>query len=119
MSAFLNKSELTERRAFIKTFLWEVVVMPDNALMRYTVPMPDDSLKPGKDAEKVALNGLILSAVQDGGAYGIRTRDLRLERAMSLAARRMRHARDGRGLTVAQYTTRVRRSVPPAFVLDA
>ena len=26
-----------------------------------------------------------------GGAYGIRTRGLRLERAMSLAARRMRH----------------------------
>ncbi len=26
-----------------------------------------------------------------GSAYGIRTRDLRLERAVSLAARRMRH----------------------------
>jgi hypothetical protein len=30
-----------------------------------------------------------------GGAYGIRTRDLRLERAMSLAARRMRHCLKG------------------------
>ena len=27
-----------------------------------------------------------------GGAYGIRTRGLRLERAVSLATRRMRHA---------------------------
>jgi hypothetical protein len=28
----------------------------------------------------------------NGSAYGIRTRDLRLERAASLATRRMRHA---------------------------
>ena len=31
------------------------------------------------------------SVVRVGSAYGIRTRDLRLERAVSLAARRMRH----------------------------
>ena len=29
-----------------------------------------------------------------GGAYGIRTRDLRLERAVSLATRRMRHTKN-------------------------
>ena len=33
-----------------------------------------------------------------GSAYGIRTRDLRLERAVSLAARRMRHARPVKSL---------------------
>ena len=52
--------------------------------------MPDDSSIPGGVAEKVALNGSVLSTVQNGGAYGIRTRGLRLERAVSLATRRMR-----------------------------
>ena len=28
MSEFLNKSELTERRAFIESFVMEIVVMP-------------------------------------------------------------------------------------------
>ena len=67
MSEFLNESELTERRAFIESFVKEIVVMPGNALMRYTVPMPDDSLIPGRVAEKVALNGSVLSTVQNGG----------------------------------------------------
>ena len=67
MSEFLNESELTERRAFIETFVKEIVVMPGNALMRYSVPMPDDSLIPGRVAEKVALNGSVLSTVHSGG----------------------------------------------------
>ena len=67
MSEFLNESELTERRAFIETFVKEIVVMPGNALMRYTVPMPDDSLIPGKNADEMALNGAVLSTVQNGG----------------------------------------------------
>ena len=37
MSEFLNESELTERRAFIESFVKEIVVMPGNALMRYTL----------------------------------------------------------------------------------
>ncbi len=67
LSEFLNESELTERRAFIETFVKEIVVMPGNALMRYSVPMPDDSLIPGRVAEKVALNGSVLSIVKFGG----------------------------------------------------
>ena len=67
MRDFLNESELTERRAFIETFVKEIVVMPGDALMRYTVPMPDDSLIPGRAAEKVALNGSVLSTVKNGG----------------------------------------------------
>ena len=67
MSVFLNESELTERRAFIETFVKEVVVMPGDALVRYTVPMPDDSLIPGRDAEEVALKGSVLSTVKNGG----------------------------------------------------
>ena len=67
MRDFLNESELTERRAFIESFVKEIVVMPGDALMRYTVPMPDDSLIPGRATEKVALNGSVLSTVHDGG----------------------------------------------------
>ena len=79
MSEFLKESELTERRAFIETFVKEIVVMPDNALMRYTVPMPDDSLIPGRNAEDMALNGSVLSTVKNGGPSGIRTLDTRIK----------------------------------------
>ena len=79
MRDFLNESELTERRAFIESFVKEVVVMPGNALPRYTVPMPDDSLIPGRATEKVALNGSVLSTVHDGGPSGIRTLDTRIK----------------------------------------
>ena len=67
MSEFLNESELTERRAFIETFVKEIVVMPDDALLRYTVPMPEDSLAPGMSAEDMALNGSVLATVPVGG----------------------------------------------------
>ena len=77
MRDFLNESELIERRAFIESFVKEIVVMPGDALMRYTVPMPDDSLIPGRAAEKVALNGSVLSTVKNGGRYWTRTSDLR------------------------------------------
>ena len=68
MSEFLNESELTERRAFIETFVKEIVVMPGDALLRYTIPMPDDSPIPGRKAEEMALNGSVLSTVKNGGA---------------------------------------------------
>ena len=67
MKDFLEESELTERRAFIETFVKEILVVPGDALMRYTVPMPDDSLVPGKATEKVALPDAVLSTVHDGG----------------------------------------------------
>ena len=67
MRDFLNESELTERRAFIESFVKEIVIMLGDALMRYTVPTPDDSLIPGRATQKVALNGSVLSTVHDGG----------------------------------------------------
>ena len=67
MSMFLNESELTERRAFIESFVKEIVVKPDNAVVRYTIPMPEDSPIPGRDAEEMALNGSVLSTVKSGG----------------------------------------------------
>ena len=70
MSEFLNESELTERRAFIETFVKEIVVMPGDALLRYTIPMPDDSPIPGRNAEEMVLNGSVLSTVKNGGPKG-------------------------------------------------
>ena len=39
MRDFLDESEPTERRAFIKSFVKEIVVMPGDALLRYTIPI--------------------------------------------------------------------------------
>ena len=70
MSRFLKKSELTERRAFIESFIKEIVVTPNNALLRYSVPMPQDSLAPGRNAEDMALNGSVLAFMPVGGPEG-------------------------------------------------
>ena len=64
VSEFLKESEMTERRAFVETFVREIAVMPGNALMRYTIPMPDDSRIPGRNAEDMALDGSVLSTRQ-------------------------------------------------------
>ena len=50
MSEFLKDSDPTQRRAFIETFVKEIVVMPSKAVVRYTVPKPDDSPIPGRNA---------------------------------------------------------------------
>ncbi|MCY3956822.1 MAG: hypothetical protein OXG65_00835 [Chloroflexi bacterium] len=71
MSAFLNVSDLTERKAFVESFVKEIVVV------RFTIPMPDHSPIPGRDAEEMALNGSVLSTVKFGGA---RRTDLRIFR---------------------------------------
>ena len=60
MSKFLQKSELTERRAFIETFVKEIEVMPDNAVVRYAIPMPNDSFIPARKAEELAPNGSVV-----------------------------------------------------------
>ena len=73
MSEFLKESELTERRAFIQTFVKEILVSSADALMRYTVPMPDDSPLHGGKAEELDLNGSVLPTAQSGGRSRDRT----------------------------------------------
>ena len=60
MDDFLDRSELTERRAFIESFVREIVVMPGAALLRYTMPMPGDSPMPARSVEKLVLDGSAL-----------------------------------------------------------
>ena len=79
MREFLKESELTGRRAFIESFVKEIVVMPGDALVRYTIPMPDDSPIPGRNAEEMALNSSVLSTVKNGGPRRTELRTFRWE----------------------------------------
>ena len=45
-----------------RDLLKDVFVMPGTALLPYTIPMPDDSRIPGRNAEEMALNGEVLFA---------------------------------------------------------
>ena len=48
---------------------------PGNAVMHYSVLVRDDSRLSGKDAKELALHGIVLFTVRNGGAEGIRTPD--------------------------------------------
>ena len=63
LSVHLKDGELTERRAFIESLVKEIVVMPDNAVVRYTIPMPENSPIGGRDVGDMALNGSVQSTV--------------------------------------------------------
>ena len=76
LGEFLKNSELTERRAFISSFVEEIVVDRGEATIRYTLPMPQDAPTAGMDAENVSIPRPVLSTVNFGGAEGIRTPDL-------------------------------------------
>ncbi len=91
MSEFLRTSQLTETRSFIRSFVKEIQVRPGRASIVYTIPMPEDSPIGDSDTAELALTNGVRSTFRAGSAYGIRTRDLRLERAVSLATRRTRH----------------------------
>ena len=67
MSDFLMESELTETRAFIRSFVKEIGVVPGKAVIRYTIPMPQDSPISGRDAQEIALGAPVLSSVTHGG----------------------------------------------------
>ena len=67
MRQFLKESQLTERRAFIKSFVKEVLVVPGQARLRYSLPMPLDSNMSGMDAEVIALSPPVPSTVTATG----------------------------------------------------
>ena len=73
MSEFLATSELTESKAFIRSFVKEIAVAPGAATIRYTIPMPDDSPLRGRDIEEVALRSRVLSTVKSGGPSSTRS----------------------------------------------
>ena len=81
MSEFLKSSELTETKAFVRSFVKEIVVKPGRAAIVYSIPTPDDSPAGGADAVEIALNGRVMNSVRHGGLGGTRTNDLGLIRA--------------------------------------
>ena len=76
MSDFLKTSELTETKAFVHSFVKEVVVKPGRAAIVYSIPTPEDSPIGGADAAEIALNGEVRKSVRYGGPKGTRTSDL-------------------------------------------
>ena len=67
MSEFLKSSELTETKAFVRSFVKEIVVKPGRAAIVYSIPTPDDSPIGGTDAAEIALNGGVMNSVRHGG----------------------------------------------------
>ena len=57
MSEFLKTSELTETRAFVRSFVKEIEVRPGKAAIIYSVPTPEDSPIEGAGTAEVVLNG--------------------------------------------------------------
>ncbi len=76
MSDFLKTSELTETRAFVRSFVKEVQVKPGMAAIIYTIPTPEDSPVGGADASEITLNGAVMNTVRSGGRWWTRTTDL-------------------------------------------
>ena len=75
MSEFLRTSQLTETRAFIRSFVKEIQIRPGKASIVYTIPMPEDSPIGAADSSELALSGEVRSTIRGGGAEGIRTPD--------------------------------------------
>ena len=67
MSEFPKTGDLTETKAFVQSFVKEVVVRPGRATILYTIPTRDDSPMGGADALEVALNGRVMNPVHSGG----------------------------------------------------
>ena len=57
MSEFLRTSELTETRAFIRSFVKEIQISPGKASIAYTIPMPEDSSIGASESMELALSG--------------------------------------------------------------
>ena len=66
MSEFLRTSELTESKAFIRSFVREIAVQPGTATIRYTIPTPPDSPIGGRDAAEGELPEGVRSTVHYG-----------------------------------------------------
>ena len=75
MSGFLLESELTESRAFIRSFVKEIRVSPGKAVIHYTMPTPPDSPIRGGTAAGVALESPVLPTVTRGRPGRDRTSD--------------------------------------------
>ena len=82
IGVFLNRSELTERKAFLASFVKEISVSPDKARIRYSMPIPSNSQIGTRYTEDVAISESVRTTVKSGGPAGIRTQDTRIKSPM-------------------------------------
>ena len=69
MRALLQESSLAERKAFIRTFVKEIVVKnKQEAVLRYTLPMPPGVVLESGTAETVSMPQRVLASIRYGGA---------------------------------------------------
>ena len=71
----LGEKSFLQQKTFLRQFVKRVEINPDGIVMDYTVPVPVEKNRTST-REVLYIN-------QDGSAYGIRTRDLLLEREVS------------------------------------
>ena len=76
MSELLTTSELTEAKAFVRSFVKSIVVSPGRATINYTIPMPDDSPIRSADRAEIDLGLKVRNTVPSGGRWRTRTSDL-------------------------------------------
>lgn len=88
MRRLLDQGTLAERKSFMWTFVREITVKDGQAVIKFALPVPPDGPGSGSNKEPVPPRGPVLASGRFGSPCGIRTRDLRLERAASLATRR-------------------------------
>ena len=60
------ESELTETKAFIRSFVKEVTVRPGKATIHYTIPTPMDNGIGGADIAEIALSRQVMKSVHLG-----------------------------------------------------
>ena len=63
MSDFLRTSDRAVSKAFIRSFVKQITVKPGQAVIRYTIPMPQDSPIAGQDSEQLILPRAVLPTV--------------------------------------------------------
>ncbi len=74
LKGILTEGEITERKAFIKSFVNSIIVKKEEAVLNYSVPIPPDGLTENKIG--------VLPIVHYGGPLWIRTRDPSLIRTV-------------------------------------
>ena len=75
MRMLLQESSLSEQKAFIRSFVKEIVVKGKEALLRYSLPLPPESLTGMSDPDDSGFPAGVLSSVRSGGPGRVRTSD--------------------------------------------
>ena len=71
LGEFLHEDNLTNSKAFLRSFIKSVEVSNGKAVITYTVPMPEDSPIGVSSKGVVDFNMGVRSTMRYGSAYGI------------------------------------------------